>query len=225
LIRDPRDLDRLPGLFERGVRVFQLVRSESTALGGAAMAGDDRGLSDLGRALLESLLALAPAAGEHGPRPVVDLANLNRQTTADALAWFEADGARAERLILMKSCGSLDADDRQGNAGLACQNLARFRALGGVIGLSVGAADFQTTEELKAGIERAATIPFRGRAGYSGIGIATNFLGMEEPITRLENVSRIAQWLTAEFAPDVAASIAQDNARKLLLRSVGCAGA
>jgi membrane dipeptidase len=227
LIREPGDLDHLPKLFERGVRVFQLVQAGSTALGGAAMAGDDRGLGELGRAFLERLYALAQAAGQPGPRPVVDLANLNGQTTSDALAWFEADAARPERLILVRSFGAVDADDRQGNTGLTPQNLARFRALGGMIGLSVGVADFQTTEELKAAIERAAAIPFQGRPGYAGIGIGTNFLGLalEQPIPRLENVSRIAEWLTAEFAPEVAASLAHDQARRLLLRSAGCAPA
>jgi membrane dipeptidase len=227
LIREPGDLDHLPGLFERGVRVYQLVQSGATALGGAAMAGDDRGLGDLGRAFLESLYALAPAAGQPGPRPVVDLANLNGRTTADALAWFEADGARPERLILVRSCGALDPDDRQVNAGLARQNLARFRLLGGVIGLSVGDAGLPSIEDLRASIERIAAIPFQGQPGYAGIGIGTNFLGpgLGEPIPRLENVSRIAEWLTAEFAPEAAASIAQDNARKVLLRSSGCVGA
>lgn len=222
LIREPGDLDHLPGLFERGVRVFQLVQWRSSALGGAAIAGDDRGLGELGRAFLESLHALAPAAGKPGPRPVVDLANLNGQTTSDVIAWFESDGARPEQLILVRSCGGLDPDDRQGSAGLARQNLVRFRALGGVIGLSVGVADFPTSEELKGGIERAAAIPFQGRSGYAGIGIGTNFLTLEQANPRLENVSRITEWLTDEFGATVAASVARDNARKVLLRCSGC---
>lgn len=225
LIREPGNLDHLPKLFERGVRVFQLVQAGSTTLGGASIEGDDRGLGELGRAFLEHLYALVPAAGQPGPRPVVDLANLNAQTTSDALAWFEADAARPERLILVRSRGALDPHDRPGNTGMNPQNLARLRALGGVIGLSAGVADFQTTEELKAGIERAAAIPFQGRSGYAGIGIGTNFLGLGDPIPRLENVSQIAEWLTAEFPPEVAASLVHDNARSLLLRSAGCARA
>jgi membrane dipeptidase len=221
LIREPGDLVHLPGLFERGVRVFQLVQSGWTALGGAAMPGDDRGLGDLGRAFLESLYALAPAAGQPGPRPVVDLANLNAQTTSDALAWFESDGTRPERLVLVRSCGALDPDDRQGNAGLTRQDLTRFRALGGVIGLSVGATDYPSAIELKAGIERVAAIPFEGRPGYEGMGIGTNFLALEQPIPRLENVSRITEWLTAEFGPEVASMFAQRNASKLLVRAAG----
>ena len=195
LIREPGDLDHLPGLFERGVRVFQLVQSGSTALGGAAIAGDDRGLGDLGRAFLETLYALAPAAGETGPRPVVDLANLNGQTTADVLAWFEADGSRPERLILMRPAARSIPTIVTVIRDQVCTNLARLRALGGVIGLSVASSDFQTTEELKAGIERAAAIPFQGRPGYAGIGIGTSFPGLGQPIPGLENVSRIAEWL------------------------------
>ena len=37
LVRASDDLDRLPGLFRRGVRVFQLVETEASALGGAAV--------------------------------------------------------------------------------------------------------------------------------------------------------------------------------------------
>ncbi len=225
LIREPRDLDHLSGLFERGVRVFQLVQSGSTALGGAAMAGDERRLGDLGRSFLETLYALAPAAGQPGPKPVVDLANLNGQSTSDALAWFEEDGARPERLILVRSCGALDPGDRQGNGGLARQDLARLRALGGVIGLSVGADAFPTHEDLRAGIETAAAIPFEGEPGYAGIGIGTNFLCLGQPIPGLENVSRIAEWLTAKFAPEVATMLGQVNAHNLILRAAECADA
>ncbi len=53
LVREPADLDRLPGLFERGVRVFQIAASaRPSALAGTDNIGDDRGLTDLGRALL-----------------------------------------------------------------------------------------------------------------------------------------------------------------------------
>jgi hypothetical protein len=47
LVREQVDLDRLPSLFVRGMRVFQLVDSGSTVLGGAAVPGDDRGLTAL----------------------------------------------------------------------------------------------------------------------------------------------------------------------------------
>ena len=55
LIREPADLDHLPVLFERGVRVFQLAASAASLLAGTADTGDDRGLTDLGRAFLARL--------------------------------------------------------------------------------------------------------------------------------------------------------------------------
>ncbi len=58
LVREPADLDRLPPLFERGVRVFQLVKGAASALAGSAEAGDDRGLTELGRSFLELLAGL-----------------------------------------------------------------------------------------------------------------------------------------------------------------------
>ncbi len=74
LIREVGDLDRLSGLFERGVRLFQPVYGASSRLGGSAEPGDDRGLTDLGRAFLQVLFDLVPserggpsAAGGRGP--------------------------------------------------------------------------------------------------------------------------------------------------------------
>jgi membrane dipeptidase len=42
LVRSAADLDRLPGLFDRGVRVFQPLYTPDNALGGSSTAGDDR---------------------------------------------------------------------------------------------------------------------------------------------------------------------------------------
>ncbi len=72
LVRTPADLDRLAWLFERGVRLFQPVSTASNLLGGSSMAGDDRGLTDLGRSFLQALADLGA-----GPvHPMLDLAHL-----------------------------------------------------------------------------------------------------------------------------------------------------
>ena len=83
LVRGPGDLEKIPGLFDRGVRFFQLR--------GGAGAGDDRGLTELERAVLDSLAGMAPAADQPIPRPVIDVAALSTRGTEDVLAWFEAD--------------------------------------------------------------------------------------------------------------------------------------
>ena len=124
LIREQGDLDRLPALFDRGVRVFQLANG--------SLPGGDRGLTDLELSLLDALANLAPPPDKPGPRPVIDLAGLNHRSTANALSWFEADTGRSDRLPLLCSCGGIEF------SGLTHDILARLRALGGLVGLGVG---------------------------------------------------------------------------------------
>ena len=221
LVRAPDDLDRLPGLFRRGVRVFQLVETEASVLGGAAVPGDDRGLTELGRAFLDRLDGLSEASGPSGPCPAVDLADLNSRATDKVLDWFESDPTRLQRLILVRSHGTIEAPRRPVVTGLSAENLRRFCALGGVVGLSPGLPFFNSPEQFREGIEAIAAVPFRGLAGYMGIGIGTDFLNLEESLPHIENVLRLTEWLVANFTPDVAASLIHANARKHLIRAAG----
>ncbi|WP_165066596.1 hypothetical protein [Paludisphaera rhizosphaerae] len=84
LIREPADLDRIPALFERGVRIFDAIPG------------------NLGRGLLDRLLELSPT-GE-GPCPAVNLVGAE---AAAVLDWFESDPTRSERLPLLFT-GDLD---------------------------------------------------------------------------------------------------------------------
>jgi membrane dipeptidase len=209
LIREPRDLEHLPALFQRGVRVFQLVDGPGGRLAGSDQPGDDRGLTELGRAFLAQLAELA-SVGPTGPRPIVDLAHLNSRSRADVLHWAEHHGAPAGSLLLINSHGGSDP-----------QHLDRMRALGVVIGLTPSAPSAASPAELHAAIETLAAIPFEGRAGYEGIAIGTDLLGIDQPSAGLEDVGRIARWLARTFDRPTAAALAAGNARRLLLRSVG----
>jgi membrane dipeptidase len=105
------------------------------------------------------------------------------------------------------------------------ENVARLRALGGTIGLSVGRPFVNSSEALRASLEALAEIPYRGRAGYEGIGIGTSFLDLEQTITSLETAQRVIDWLVASFPLPVASNLIQGNARKLFLRAAGWADA
>ncbi|MCA1685390.1 MAG: membrane dipeptidase, partial [Planctomycetia bacterium] len=219
LVRTPDDLDRLPGLFERGVRVFQPVYAATGVLAGSASDGDDRGLTDLGRAFLDVLSALGPDPS--GPRPLLDLAHLNPAAASDVLAWFEADEARAGRLIPVYSHGALSHEGFRTPRAITAANLKRLRALGGVMGFCVGAAFYPTADALKAGIDAAAGLPFRGRPGYEGIAIGTDFLGVEQTLPGLRNVDGVVAWLEATFDPGTARALVSENARALLALATG----
>jgi membrane dipeptidase len=223
LIREPRDIDRLPALFERGVRVFQFVASHASLLAGSDESGDDRGLTDLGRSFLARLAELA-TEGETSPRPIVDLAGLNARSMAEILDWFENDGAGSRSPLPMDSHGAWDRVPPAEGGGKGLQDLERMRALGGLIGLTPCAASFPAVADLHAAIETMASIPFEGRAGYEGIAIGTDLLGIDQALPGLEDVRRITRWLARTFERPAAAAVTAGNARGLLLRSVGAAG-
>lgn len=217
LVRTAADLDRLPGLFERGVRLFQPVYSGSSLLGGSSSPGDDRGLTDLGRAFLG---ALADLGGTTGPRPAVDLAHLHPRAAGEVLDWLETDTTRAARVIPVYSHGALRHDGFDAPRAMTSENLGRLRALGGVIGFSVGPPFYPTADSLKAGIEAAAALPFRGCPGFDGIGIGTDFLGVDQTLPGLGNVADVAAWVAANFDPPTALALLQGNALDLLRRIV-----
>jgi membrane dipeptidase len=223
LVRTAADLDRLPGLFARGVRLFQPVYTATSLLGGSSAPGDGRGLTDLGSAFLEAVAALAP--GAEGPRPLLDLAHLNPTASAEVLSWFEEDSGRPRRLIPIYSHGALKHEGCPRPRAITPENLARLRALGGVIGLGVSPPFYATPEALRAGIEAAAALPFLGRYGYDGIAIGTDFLGVEHTAPGLSNAPEVAAWLRSTFDPDTATMLIRGNAQDLLARAVGAAPA
>jgi membrane dipeptidase len=220
LIREPCDLDRLPGLFQRGVRVFQLVAHHAGLLAGSDHSGDDRGLTELGRDVLARLAELA-AGEETGPRPILDLAHLNSRSRSELLHWFEHDSVRSRALLLVHSHGAWDGLPPPEPGGSGPADLPRMRALGGVVGLTPCASSYPAPAALQAAIETIASVPFEGRAGYEGIALGSNFLGLDQPTPGLHDVGRIARWIGRSFDRPTAAALSAGNARQLLLRSVG----
>jgi membrane dipeptidase len=210
LVRTSTDLGRLPALFERGVRVFQLVASGASALGGSAEAGDDRGLTDLGRAFLDHLDRLAPRAESRGPRPVVDASAMNDRTLADVLSWFEERGSTS--VLLVRSHG--------GDLPTA-ESLARFRRIGGLIGLTPGAGGLGSAESFRHAVESVAAVPFQGRPGNEGIGIGSDFLGRDHLPPELAGVAPLVEWLGRTLGDEVLAPVARVNARGLFVRAAG----
>jgi membrane dipeptidase len=220
LVRDAGDLDRMPGLFERGVRVFQPVASERGVLGGSAVPGDDRGLTDLGRAFLGQLAELS-AGGDARPRPILDLAGMNAATMADILRWFETGPASSGRLPIAVSHGTdgyravLDRSSRD------ARNLSDVRARGGVIGLTPGLPGCETPEEWKRLIDAIADVPDDGPAGHFGIAVGSDLLGVDHVAAGLASAREITRTLGQAFDRKAAAALTAVNARDFLLRSAG----
>ncbi|MDB5352494.1 MAG: Zn-dependent dipeptidase microsomal dipeptidase [Planctomycetota bacterium] len=218
LIRSSDDLDRLPRLFDRGVRVFQPVYSAKSLLAGSSVPGDDRGLTDLGRDFLEMLLATATSTEE--PRPILDLAHLNPTSASDVLSWIEADGRRADGLIPVYSHGAVYREGFTRPRALTLENLKRLRALGGVVGFGVSPPFYETPEALRRSIEETAAIPYQGRAGYEGIAIGTDFMGVDQTLPGLENAPGVIAWVMSAFSAETARAILRENGLRLIERCV-----
>ncbi len=226
LVREWADLDRLAGAFERGVRVFQLVDGPENLLGGSSEAGDERSLTELGLAVLDSLFELAPPVSHAVARPVIDVAGLNASTLANVLDWAEQDRERASRLVLTASYGPLGglAPECMGvttTSASARENLRRFRDLGGVIGVSSGPPAVVSSGALRETIEAIASIPYLGRLGYDGIGIGTNFMRLTALLPDLRDVTLLSDWLVRTFGPDAGSELGERTAFRLLARAAG----
>jgi membrane dipeptidase len=219
LIREPADLEHLAGLFERGVRVFQLVESGRSSLGGSADPGDDRGLTELGRSMLAELARLGGEGAER-PRPIVDVAGLNPRSMAGVIT-IASEGALTGRLLLMYSQGALQHEGFATPRALCRDNLVALRACGGVIGFTPGPPYHATPNELRAGFEAAASVPFEGRVGFEGIAVGCDFLGLEGTLPPLGNVSQLKKWITRRFGRETAAMLIAGNARRLLVQAAG----
>ena len=220
LVREPADLDRLPGLFERGVRVFQIGEFTSTALAGTKTLGDDRGLTDLGRALLARLGELSTAS-RPGPTPILDLAGMNPRSIDDVLEWYERPCVNDGCLLLTFSHGGVQHQGSALRSTLNRDHLVRFRAIGGVVGVTSSVSCYQTIDELKAAIDEIASIPFEGRVGYEGIAIGTDFLACEQFFPGLAHVDDIKSWIRRVFDREPANLLVAGNASRLLVRAAG----
>ncbi len=219
LVRDAADLSQLPSLFKRGLRVIQLVETANNHLAGSAELGDDRGLTELGRACVSFIAELALDDRREGV-PILDLAHLNPRSIADVIELVE-DAVRNRRLCLMYSHGALTHPGFDGPRAIDVPSLTRLRALGGLIGLTPGMPFYQSGEEFKAAIEQVATIPFEGRVGYEGIAIACDFLELDGTLPDLGDASAILGWVTQNFDQAAAGLMIEGNARAFLAKAAG----
>lgn len=213
-IQQTGDLERLPGLVHRGVRLFRLISRPGGPMGGTGAEGDDRGLTSLGRDFCN---ALEDALSDRGA-VLIDLAAMSRQCRNDVLAWLESDGSRGERVVPIASPVSIDPDQP---GSLDLDGLRRIRAIGGIVGLGAGPPDHDTTEKLQAALERAAEVPFRGEPGPQGIGIATSFLGRDQTAPGLATAEAITRWLTATFGEERSSAWIRGNGEALIARICG----
>ena len=195
LVREADDLDRLPALFERGVRVFQPVAGECgrpRRVGGAGR----RSRADRPGPGLPGAARRAGGGRRRGPRPILDLAGMNAATMADTLrlarrgAGSRGGAAPRRRATGRPAIGTL-LDDSSPDA----RNLRELRSRGGVIGLTPGLPGCETPEELKRLIERSPESlrgPIRVTRGSPSAATCWAWIG---PCAGLESAREIARWL------------------------------
>lgn len=112
------DLDRVEMFYRLGLRSCQLTYNERNAFGvGCRAEGDDGGLTDLGRALIDRM---------NGLGMLVDLSHANMPTMADAIAH-----SRAPVHISHTACDDLYPHERN----TTDANLRALADRGGVVGI------------------------------------------------------------------------------------------
>ncbi len=214
LVRDESDLPRLADIVRRGVRLFQPSYTAEGKLAGSSAAGDDRGLTDLGRRFLETLGELASSL--NGPKLLIDLAHLNPRACGDVLRWFESGIEPTRFLVPIYSHGMPAHLDFWSPRAITWENLTRLRALGGIIGFGVSPPFLTNPAQLKACIEGTAKLPFLGNPGFEGIAIGTDFLGVDTVLPELATAEGVVDWVRGQFDEATAHQILFENARKLL---------
>jgi membrane dipeptidase len=219
LVREAADLDRLPVLFERGVRVFQLTEGATSRLAGSAEPGDDRGLEALGRSFLAALADLGGA--EPAPRPIIDLAHLNSRAMAEVLDWIETHASGPSWVLPVYSHGGMAHLGFDHPRAISHENLVRLRSLGGVLGLTPSPPHYRSPEELQGAIAAIAAVPFEGRPGHEGIAIGTDFLEGDEQLPGMKNVAGLCGWLAKTFDREMATALVFANGRRLLTLALG----
>ena len=221
IIRSAADLPRLKTLFQRGVRLFQPVYTATSSLAGSASDGDERGLLPLGREFLDTLVAAVPDPVGATPKALLDLAHLNPTASSEVLDWFEAEPARTKRIIPIYSHGAPVHDAYSSPRALPLDHVRRLRALGGFVGISMSPPFFDAPEQIEAAIRMVAETPFLGQAGMQGIGIGTDFLGVNQTLPKLGNAEEVVAWVLSRFDKPTANALLHDNARKLLAQITG----
>ncbi len=179
LLRSDADSEPLARFFERGARVFRVTDPVQLDL-----------LSTFGTAT--------------GPKPAVDLSQLDQDALDLVLDWFEADPSRRKRIFPVIS---------RSTARLSEGAMTRLRNLHGLIGLSVGPA----ADVLGQQIETYRSCPL----GVQGIGLGTGFLGVETTSPGLGNVEEILNWLRSSFDTETAAALAYKNTNRLIEHLTG----
>lgn len=220
LVRAEADLDRLPDLFRRGVRVFQPLGGEASALGSSSDQVDGPGLTDLGRAFLDRLPELGTGPPT-GPRPILDLAGMGVATMGNVLQRFGQAPDRFARVLLIWSHATGDLRVLLDPASPGHENLRRFRALGGVLGITPGLPGCTSPDELKEVVERLSAIPSPDPSPGAGIAIASDLLGSSESARALRTVRDLTRFVAQTLDRPRSQPIIAGNARALLLRSAG----
>ena len=196
---------------------MQPIASSHSLLGGSSEAGDDRGLTDLGKAFLERVGRFPVSHDPSTPRPILDLTGMNDRTRSDVLDWYEADPGRSESVVPLLGHAAVAHPRAYGDPSslVSADLVTRLRALGGVIGLGVGAPRVVSTDDLSAQIEYLGSIPFRGEPGVRGIAIGTGFLGSDQPLHAFKNAEAIVGWLRRNFDSATSSRLISGNAREL----------
>jgi membrane dipeptidase len=168
--------DRVETFADLGVRVIQLTYNGANVLGDGAMAPENRGLSDLGRAVVERL---------NGRAIMVDLSHSGERTCLDAIA-----ASRAPISINHTGCRTL-CDLPRNKSDAELRGVAEG---GGFVGIYfmpfLTATGRASAEDVVAHVEHAVNV-----CGEDHVGIGT-----DGDVTAIDDLGAYASYLAEENA-------------------------
>ena len=91
------------------------------------------------------------------------------------------------------------------------------------MGVSVSPPFFQSADQVEVAIRTLAELPYLGQLGTVGIGVGTDFLGVDRTFPKLGDAPEVVAWFFRVFGKADANALVHDNARKLLARVAGAA--
>lgn len=177
-----------------------------------------RGLRAI-RPAADSLERLGAAIDEPGgPGLLIDLTGQSDRAASEFLDRIGTHGRDEGPIVPIATLAPSTSGHPEG---LGAAVLGRLRDLGGLIGLRLRAVEPLGPDALAATIDTIASVPFRDRPGFEGIGLATDFLGEGRAIAGLDRAEAVLDWLASRYDRERASAIAAGNARRAIARVLG----
>lgn len=197
IITDPDVIDEL---YARGLRSIQPMYSHDNQIGGGASGDKNRGLTPLGRELIDKIIAKGM---------IIDMSHANRKTAQDIL----------DRVRNYSKVATTHTAIKEGERFITPELLKEVAARGGVVGLTPAKPFFPTLKDYIEGFKKASDLT----GSAENLAIGTDFGGLDvshlyEELDEVGKLSIIAEKLSEDgkFSDEEIAKIMYGNIERIV---------